>query len=138
MSSQTTPRPLAEVKDRLADEQAGYTQGEDRPLTSFSAVVGIYSAAVAGPAYVVRRSGRPLPESVGPGDLALVSVATHKVSRLLAKDPVTSPLRPPSPASRGPRARPSWPRRSGGPALAGPWASFSPAPSAWANGWPRA
>ncbi len=58
-------------------------------------MVGIYSAAVAGLAYVERRSGRPLPESVGPGDLALVSVATHKVSRLLAKDPVASPLRAP-------------------------------------------
>ncbi len=29
------------------------------------------------------------------GDLALLSVATHKISRLLAKDPVTSPLRAP-------------------------------------------
>ncbi len=41
----------------------------------------------------MRRKG--LPESVGWSDIALISVATHKLSRLLTKDPVTSPFRAP-------------------------------------------
>ncbi len=43
----------------------------------------------------MRRSRRDLPHGYSAADFALVSVATHKLSRLLAKDPVTSPLRMP-------------------------------------------
>jgi len=43
----------------------------------------------------LRASGRELPERVDPGDLALLTVATHKGSRLIAKDRVTSTARAP-------------------------------------------
>jgi hypothetical protein len=36
-----------------------------------------------------------LPERPAAADIALIAVATHKLSRLLAKDAVTSPLRAP-------------------------------------------
>ena len=36
-----------------------------------------------------------LPEHMSPGDLALVTVATHKASRLISKDRVTSAMRAP-------------------------------------------
>src|SRR4051794_6404528 len=36
-----------------------------------------------------------LPERFSAGDLALLTVGTHKLSRLIAKDKVTSPLRAP-------------------------------------------
>ena len=42
-----------------------------------------------------RRSGRELPERVDAGDLVLTGVATHKLSRLIAKDKVTAFLRAP-------------------------------------------
>jgi hypothetical protein len=38
---------------------------------------------------------RRLPERYSLGDLALLSLATHKLSRLLARDRVTRPLRAP-------------------------------------------
>jgi len=60
--------------------------------------MGAYGAMVVALAALVRRRGRRgrgLPERIHLGDLALLSVATHKISRLLAKDPVTSPLRAP-------------------------------------------
>jgi hypothetical protein len=41
------------------------------------------------------RSGRPIPERIEIGDLVLVATATHKASRLLTKDRVTSVLRAP-------------------------------------------
>jgi hypothetical protein len=57
-------------------------------MASFAAVAMAFSAWVA-------RSGRELPERPSPGDLALLTVATHKASRLIAKDRVTSTLRAP-------------------------------------------
>ncbi|MFD6024196.1 DUF1360 domain-containing protein [Streptomyces griseoluteus] len=40
-------------------------------------------------------SGRPLPDRPEPWDVVLTSVATFRLSRLLTKAPVTSPLRAP-------------------------------------------
>ena len=74
-------------------EAAAYRDGEERPLGSFLAVMGAYGALVGAAGVAARRRG--LPERVAWSDLALSSVATYKVSRLLAKDPVTSPLRAP-------------------------------------------
>lgn len=42
-----------------------------------------------------RASGRELPERVGAADLVLVTVSTHKLSRLIAKDRVNSTVRAP-------------------------------------------
>lgn len=57
--------------------------------------MGCYAVAVAGFGAWFRSSGRALPERVGAADLALVTVATHKSSRLIAKDRVTSTVRAP-------------------------------------------
>jgi hypothetical protein len=43
----------------------------------------------------LRSTGRELPERIAPGDLAVLTVATHKASRLLTKDKVTSTVRAP-------------------------------------------
>jgi Protein of unknown function (DUF1360) len=50
---------------------------------------------VGGAGVLARSLGRRLPERIETRDLALLGVATHKISRLVAKDPVTSPLRAP-------------------------------------------
>lgn len=71
-----------------------YSGDEDRPLRSFVGLMAAYAASVAAGGVLVRRRGGP-PERLGADDLALVAVATHKISRLVAKDPVTSPLRAP-------------------------------------------
>lgn len=72
-----------------------YADGADRPLGSFSALQGLYAGAVAAGAGAAHVLGRRLPERLESRDLALLSVATHKIARLIAKDPVTSPLRAP-------------------------------------------
>jgi hypothetical protein len=84
-----------EVRSRVTDVQEAYSPDGDRPLASYGVAMAIYGAIVAVLALLVRRSGRPLPDRVGLGDVALISVATHKISRTLAKDPITSPLRAP-------------------------------------------
>lgn len=57
-------------------------------MAAYAGVTGALSGAV-------KLSGRRLPARVPWGDLALLTVATFRVSRLLSKDPVTSPLRAP-------------------------------------------
>jgi hypothetical protein len=65
------------------------------PLGSFAALMAAYGTAVAGATWLVRSRGKRLPDRVHPQDVALLSIATFKLSRLLAKDPVSSPLRAP-------------------------------------------
>lgn len=67
----------------------------ERPLGGYAALMGLFTAVVGAFAAWLRRSGRELPERPSPGDLALMTVATHKASRLLTKDRVTSPMRAP-------------------------------------------
>jgi hypothetical protein len=74
---------------------ADYAPDAERPLGAFLALMGAYGAVVGAGALALRRRGVRLPERLGLSDVVLTSVATHKVARLIAKDPVTSPLRAP-------------------------------------------
>lgn len=105
MSSFLSPN-TSQSNSNPADEPAGpaswlkkeeeiYSQGDDRPLGSYLLLLGTYSAFVAGVAAAVRLSRKKLPESISTRDLVVVGIATHKVSRILSKDPVTSPIRAP-------------------------------------------
>lgn len=76
-------------------EASTYAGGEERPLGSYLLVMLAYAAVVAGLGSLVWRLRRPLPERPGWSDVLLTTLATHKIARLLSKDPVTSPLRAP-------------------------------------------
>lgn len=71
-----------------------YAGRHERPLGSYAALEAAYVASCLGMASVVRRRGR-LPVRFGAGDLALMAVATHRVSRTVSRDVITSPLRAP-------------------------------------------
>lgn len=88
-----TRRAVHQAADALRAEADAYRDGEDRPVESFVAIMGTYAGLVALGSVAVRRRG--LPAGFSWSDVALVSVATHKLSRLISKDPVTSPLRAP-------------------------------------------
>jgi hypothetical protein len=75
--------------------QRRYAGDHDRPLGGYVSAMTVYTGLVAGLSGVLRARGSKLPEHARWSDLALIAVATHKVSRLIAKDPVTSPLRAP-------------------------------------------
>ncbi len=74
---------------------AHYAPGEERPVGSYGVLIGVFTVLAAGFAQWFRSSGRTLPDRIDAGDLALVTVASHKASRLIAKDRVTSSLRAP-------------------------------------------
>ena len=69
--------------------------GQDRELPSYAALAGFFSLIFAVFLLVVKGMGRSLPERVEASDIALLGVATHKLSLLVAQDAVTSPLRAP-------------------------------------------
>lgn len=74
---------------------AGYAPGEQRPLASYGALTGAFAGVTIAFSAWIKHSRRDLPERVDAGDLVLITVATHKASRLLAKDRVTSAVRAP-------------------------------------------
>lgn len=75
-----------------ADE---YRQGEPRPLGGYVTVMAVFTAVVAGAAGLLAASRRRVPDGFSAGDLVLLTAGTHKLSRTLSKDAVTSPLRAP-------------------------------------------
>jgi hypothetical protein len=77
---------------RQADE---YRKGEDRPLGGYVALMAMYGAGTAVASGVARARGRNAPRGMTPWEVTQLALATHKLSRLIAKDPVTSPLRAP-------------------------------------------
>jgi hypothetical protein len=85
---------LHEVTGEARAEAERYRHGEDRPLSGYVLVMAVFAALAAGAAGVARATARGLP-GIGPWDLLLLTAGTHKLSRTLAKDAVTSPLRAP-------------------------------------------
>jgi hypothetical protein len=83
------------VTTAAREEAEEYRQGEARPLGGYVAVMAAFAALVAGAAGLAALTGRRLPPSIGPWDVVLLTMGTHRLSRTLTKDAVTSPLRAP-------------------------------------------
>src|SRR5215218_4566802 len=79
-----------------------YTNGEKRPLGADLGAMSVYVGLVSAAAAAVRASGRQLPERIPIGDAALLTVATFRLARRIAKDPVTAPVRAPFVRFEGP------------------------------------
>src|SRR3954469_11470193 len=73
---------------------------EHRPLGGYA----VLSATLAA-GFAAALAGRELPERVGAQDVLLAGVATHKLSRLLTKDKVTSFVRAPFPEFQEPAGK---------------------------------
>src|SRR5215208_7232443 len=95
-TTDTAPERLAEKAATKASEiKQVYAHGEDKPLGSHLTLVVVYNALVGVFLAARAASGKSLPKTIGVGDLLLAGVATHKASRVIAKDRVTAPLRAP-------------------------------------------
>jgi hypothetical protein len=64
--------------------------------------MGIFNLIFAVVLLVTKRGNRRIPERVGYADVVSLGIATHKVSRLIVKDWVTSPIRAPFTTYEGP------------------------------------
>ena len=80
----------------------------DKPvaMSGHAFLTTVYNGSVAAFVLAQRRSGRGFPERVPAGDLALLSIGTYKVSRLIAKDRVMSFARAPFTRFEGESDRP--------------------------------
>jgi Protein of unknown function (DUF1360) len=96
---------ISEIKNRLAgaarEQGRRYAAGEDRPLGGYLITMAIYGGLVSGMAGAAVATGRQVPDGLSAADVVLSAAATHKLSRLLSKDPVTSPLRVPFTSYQG-------------------------------------
>src|SRR4051794_830157 len=82
-----------------AHEREEYAQGTPRPLGSYGVLLSVYLSMTGGLTLLVRRrrhrGATVVPERVALPDLALVAIATHRLSRLITKDSVTAVVRAP-------------------------------------------
>jgi hypothetical protein len=77
------------------DSFAAYAPPPERPpFRIYAGLAALFNAGFAGALYRAKRTGR-LPDRVGAQDLILIGTASHKLSRLVAKDKVTSFVRAP-------------------------------------------
>ena len=69
--------------------------GRKQRLYSYATLIAVFNLIFAVFLLVAKRTGRSIPERVDVKDIALLGVATHKLSLTGAQDAVTSPLRAP-------------------------------------------
>jgi hypothetical protein len=83
------------TRERMAHATRGYAPHEHRPLAGYLTAMTAFAGLAASLVAAGRLTGRRVPDRPAAADVVLVSIATHKLSRLLAKDAVASPLRAP-------------------------------------------
>lgn len=91
----STREPITALRGWAQRQAAAYRRGQDRPLAGYVSLMGIYGAGTIAAAGAARLLRRPAPKALSPWDVVQLTFATHRLSRTLAKDPVTSPLRAP-------------------------------------------
>lgn len=93
--SATNPHATNGTTAKLSALASHYAPGQERPLGSYAILTGVYGAGFAGSLVALRARDRELPERLSTRDVLLIGIATHKLSRLIAKDKVTSFIRAP-------------------------------------------
>lgn len=90
-----TREPMTKLRGWAQRQAGAYRHGEDRPLGGYLSLMSVYGGGTVATAAAARLLGRRAPNRISPWEVVQMAVATHKVSRMIAKDPVTSPLRAP-------------------------------------------
>jgi Protein of unknown function (DUF1360) len=135
-----TESPTSAVRTAARRTRAAYSHGEHRPLGSFAALIGIYSAGAGALVLAGRVIG--VPERPAWSDLAIAAIATQRTSRLITKDAVTSVLRSPvasygdseAPGETNDQPRGTGPRRAVGELLTCPFCIGQWVGTAWVAG----
>jgi hypothetical protein len=69
-------------------------RADEEPFVSYALLMAVWGVSFAGFLGALQRR-RGLPRRLPLSDLALVGIATHKVSRLITREKVTAPVRAP-------------------------------------------
>jgi hypothetical protein len=84
-----------------------YSPDDPKPLGAYAGLTAVWAGGVTAFVVAQRRSGRPFPNRVPAGDLALLTAGTYKLSRLITKDRVMAFVRAPFTRYEGEADRPS-------------------------------
>jgi hypothetical protein len=76
----------------IVESYAGPAKLDDLPVGAYAALLALYAGSFGVALWTGSRHG-VLPRSLEVPDLALLGVATHRLSRLLTRDRITTPLR---------------------------------------------
>ncbi|GGX73619.1 DUF1360 domain-containing protein [Streptomyces minutiscleroticus] len=79
----------------MSESTDDYNPDGDVPLGGYAALATTFAAAAGLAAVALRARKKALPDRVPPWDVLLLGVSTYKLSRLLAKDKITSFVRAP-------------------------------------------
>jgi len=87
--------PVDAITQQARDAFAAYAAPQERPpFRTYATMATAFNAAFSGGLLAARRSGR-LPERIETRDMLLIGIASHKLSRVLTKDKITTFLRAP-------------------------------------------
>jgi hypothetical protein len=91
----------------LKSKRCGYSNRVDepnkqQPLRPYATLAGIYAGGSALTLMALRKRRHELPEHFSAADIAMLGVATHKLSRLITRDKVTAFIRAPFTEYQGP------------------------------------
>jgi hypothetical protein len=90
----TTSSLLERARSWARKQEAEYGR-TDGVLGGYLSLMSVYATGSVASGLVAKRLGRPAPVPFSPWDMTQLVVATHRLSRTIAKDPVTSPFRAP-------------------------------------------
>lgn len=94
-AQQTVQAGIQSASDSAQQVLSGYGAQDVQPLGPYLGLAAIFNLSFAGFLLVSRQAKRPLPEQLTVRDMALLGIATYKMSRLLSRDQVTAFLRAP-------------------------------------------
>jgi hypothetical protein len=115
---------------------SAYSPHEPKPLLGYAVLTAALNGAAAAYVATYRRSPRELPRRMPVGDFVLMAAAPQKLSRLIAKDRVTSFLRSPFTRYAGEAGLRRSQRSRAEPACGLRWANCWSVPTASASGSP--
>ncbi len=86
---------MGSMADTVSRLRRAYAPHEHRPIDGYLVTMSTYAGLAGALAAAAKITGKTAPERPATADVVLISIATHKLSRILTKDAVTSPLRAP-------------------------------------------
>lgn len=95
--NRSTSQPLEDSDfsiEKYGDKTAEKEECEEQLLAEYATMLGVFMASVVVLTGLAKEQDR-VPRRFGLLDLALLGIATHKLSRIIAKDRITSILRAP-------------------------------------------
>lgn len=98
MNESTLQSVSSRAKEKAQHHQSGWVSGysdEPKPLGAYAVLMGVFGASLAACLWSAKKNKQLLPKSIGLTDVLLLGVATHKLTRLVTHDWVTSPIRAP-------------------------------------------